>query len=220
MLFDLKGKRRRTVQVTYVFLAGLMAIGLIGAGVGSGVSGGLFDLFGGGGGGSTANKTVENRIKKAEKTLRVNPRDQVALAILARSHYALASADVDRKTNAFGKDGKKELALASSAWERFLATNPKKPDASLAAVMLVAYSKNGLNRPSDAARAAEILAAENDNASAYIRLTACATIAGQTRKATLAGQRAIELAKDQKKAAKQEVAAAKSPQTAPQYCAG
>jgi hypothetical protein len=86
--------------------------------------------------------------------------------------------------------------------------------------MLVAYSKSGLNRPPDAARAAEILADENNNAAAYIRLTACATIAGQTRKATLAGQKAIQLAKDQRKAAKQEVAAAKSPQTAPQYCAG
>src|SRR2546423_11839386 len=144
MLFDLKGKRRRTVQITYVFLAGVMAIGLIGAGVGSGVSGGLFDLFGGGGGSSTANKAVEKKIKAAQRTLRTNPKDQVALAGLARSHYELASLDVNRKTSAFGKDGKKELAQASSAWQRYLATNPKKPDPSLAAVMLVAYSKNGL----------------------------------------------------------------------------
>src|SRR5213593_4408512 len=131
MLFDLKGKRRRTVQITYVFLAGLMAIGLIGAGVGSGVSGGLFDLFGGGGGGgSTANKAVEKKIKAAQKTLRINPKDEAALASLARSHYELASVDVDRKTSAFGKDGKKELAAASTAWQRYLATNPKKPDPS------------------------------------------------------------------------------------------
>src|SRR5207245_936966 len=54
MLFDLKGKRRRTVQVTYVGLAFLMAAGLIGAGIGCGTSGGIFDLFGDGRGDSTA----------------------------------------------------------------------------------------------------------------------------------------------------------------------
>ena len=70
MLFDLKGKRRRTVQATYVALAFLMVIGLVGAGVGSGVSGGVFDLFSGGSGKSTANKVVENRIKAAQAKLR------------------------------------------------------------------------------------------------------------------------------------------------------
>jgi len=74
MLFDLKGKRRRTVQVTYVGLAFLMAAGLIGAGIGSGTSGGIFDLFGGGSGKSTANKTVEKRITVAERALQINPR--------------------------------------------------------------------------------------------------------------------------------------------------
>ena len=40
MLFDLKGKRKRFVQVTYVVLAVLFAVGLIGFGIGGGVSGG------------------------------------------------------------------------------------------------------------------------------------------------------------------------------------
>ena len=221
MLFDLKGKRRRTVQITYVGLAFLMAAGLIGAGIGSGTSGGIFDLFGGGSGKSTANKTVEMRVTAAEKALRINPGNRAAMISLVRSHYTLASADANQQTGQFGKDGKKELAKASAAWERYLASNPKKPDPSLAAVMLVAYSKVGLNQPAGAARTAEIIAADANTAAAYIRLAACAMQAGQTRKATLAGQRAIQLAnKAQKAAAKQEVKGATAPATAAQFCSG
>src|SRR4051794_33203759 len=123
MLFDLKGKRRRAVQVTYVGLAFLMAVGLVGAGVGSGVDGGIFDLFGGGGGSSTANKTVDKRIKRAERALRLNPKDEAARVTLVRSHYSLASADTDARTGQFGKDGKKELLKASSAWKGYVDSN-------------------------------------------------------------------------------------------------
>lgn len=222
MLFDLKGKRRRTVQVTYVALAFLMAVGLIGAGVGSGVSGGIFDLFSGGGGSSTANKAVEKRIKTLNAQLRVNPKNQAALAALTRAHYNLASVTVSRKTNAFDAEGKKELAQADSAWQRYLDTDPKKPDASLAGVMLVAYSKLGLNQPQKAADTAEIIASAASKAEkpqAYLRLTACATVAGQTRKATLAAQKVLDsVPKDQKKAAQDSVKQAKAPQTAAQLC--
>ena len=52
MLFDLKGKRKRLVQVVYVGLAILFGGGLVLFGVGGNVSGGLIDAFSGGGGGS------------------------------------------------------------------------------------------------------------------------------------------------------------------------
>src|SRR2546425_8344208 len=169
MLFDLKGKRRRTIQITYAGLALLMAVGLIGAGVGSGTSGGIFDLFGGGSGHSNANKLVTNRIKAAERRLRLNPRDQAALVTLVRAHYDLATADSNQRTGVFGKDGRKELALAAASWKRYLATNPKKSDASLASAMLGAFGVRGLNRPADAATAAEIVASAQNSAQAYIR---------------------------------------------------
>jgi hypothetical protein len=211
MLFDLKGKRRRTVQITYVALAFLMAVGLIGAGVGSGTSGGLFDLFSGGGGGSTANKTLDKRIKNAERALRVNPKDQVALVSLVRSHYTLASADTDQRTGQFGKDGKKELVKTSTAWERYVASDPKKPDESLASLMVVAYSQIGLNQPSNAAGAAEIVATARNDAQAWLQLVQYASLAHQTRKADLAGQQAIKHApKNQRKLVKQSVAQAKA----------
>jgi hypothetical protein len=219
MLFDLKGKRRRTVQATYVALAFLMVIGLVGAGVGSGVSGGVFDLFSGGSGKSTANKTVENRIKAAQAKLRLNPRDPVALATIVRSHYELASVDTNQRTGKFGPDGKKELALAATAWQRYVSANPKKPDASLAAVMLNAFGANGLNRPANAAAVAEIIATTRSDAQSYIRLTACATLAKQARKATLAAQKAVALTpKGQVKAVKQYIQQAKTASTASSLC--
>jgi tetratricopeptide (TPR) repeat protein len=216
MLFDLKGKRRRTVQITYVALAFLMAVGLIGAGVGSGTSGGIFDLFSGGGGSSTANKTIDKRIKNAERALRVNPKDPVALASLVRSHYTLASANTDQRTGQFGPDGKKELVKASAAWQRYVGSNPKKPDASLAGLMLVAYSDIGLNQPPNAATAAEIVATARNDAQAWLQLVQYASLAHQTRKAELAGQKAIDRApKNQRKLVKQSVAQAKAAGTRP-----
>jgi hypothetical protein len=210
MLFDLKGKRRRTVQVTYVALAFLMAVGLIGAGVGSGVSGGIFDLFSGGGGSSTADKTVQKKIDRAEKALRLNPKDETAMETLVRSHYQLASIDTDQRTGQFGKDGKKELRKADAAWNGYIDSEPKKPDDSLAGLMVVAYSPIGLNDASGAAGAAEVVATERNDAQAWLQLVQYASAAGQTRKADLAAKKALEKApKGQKKAVKDAIAQAK-----------
>jgi tetratricopeptide (TPR) repeat protein len=210
MLFDLKGKRRRTVQVTYVALAFLMAVGLVGAGVGSGVSGGIFDLFSGGGGGSTADKTIEKKITRAEKALRLNPKDEAAMVSLVRSHYQLATVDTDERTGQFGGDGKKELGKADAAWQRYVDSKPKKPDESLAGLMVTAYSPIGLNDASKAAGAAEVVADARDDAQAWLQLVQYASAAGQTRKADLAAKKAVEKApKNQKKAVKDAIAQAK-----------
>ena len=45
MLFDLRGRRRRAVQGTYLMLALLMGGGLVLFGIGGSVSGGLLDAF-------------------------------------------------------------------------------------------------------------------------------------------------------------------------------
>ena len=116
MLFDLKGKRRRTVQITYAGLAVLIGIGLVGGGIGSGVSGGFFDIFGGGNGGSSSNAPIEKKIKREERLLRVNPHNQAALAAIVRYRYEIAAAQSDQRTGRFSKDGKKSLAAVSTAF--------------------------------------------------------------------------------------------------------
>ena len=211
MLFDLQGKRRRVVQATYLILAILMAGGLIFFGVGSGVdSGGLFDAITGSDGGSDGNSTINNRIKKEEKALKLNPESTVALAALVRAHYQLATDDADANTGAFGTEGKAQLAKASAYWKRYVAA-ADKPSDSLASLMLQAYSQGALNKPNEAAGTAEIIADARPSAQAYLTLTQFAAQAGQTRKAELAGQKAVELApKSQRKLVKQQVDAAKA----------
>jgi hypothetical protein len=213
MLFDLQGKRRRLVQGTYLVLAILMGGGLILFGVGSGnVSGGLFDAITGkdSNSGGAVNSTVNKRIKADEKALTLNPNNTAALSDLVRSHYQLATDDADPNTGAFGNDGKAQLAKASTAWKKYVVV-AQKPDDSLAGLMLNAYAEGGLNKPADAAQAAELVAGARPSAVAYLQLTRYAAAAGQTRKAQLAGQKAIELApKGQKKLVRQQVALVKS----------
>src|SRR5215208_2066086 len=69
MLFDLKGRRRRVVQVTYVGLAVLMGGGLVLSGIGSDASGGLLDALVGGDSSTDqgdAQKPFNNQIKAAD----------------------------------------------------------------------------------------------------------------------------------------------------------
>jgi hypothetical protein len=213
MLFDLQGKRRRMVQATYLVLAVLMGGGLVLFGIGSGdAGGGLFDAITGNGsnGNGSANSAVSKRIKADEKAVQLNPKNTVALEDLIRSHYQLATDDADPNTGAFGTTGKQELAAAANAWQRYIKV-AKKPNDSLAGLMLQAYGQGALEKPADAAQAAEFVAAARPSAVAYLQLAQYASQAGQKRKADLAGLKAIDLApKGQKKLVKQQVAAAKA----------
>jgi hypothetical protein len=212
MLFDLQGKRRRLVQATYLILAVLMGGGLVLFGVGSGdISGGLFDAITGKDSNSTSNNSaVNNRIKRDQQALKLNSKNQAALVDLVRAHYQLATEDADPNTGAFGTNGKAELAKAADAWERYVAL-AAKPSDSLASLMLQAYSETGLNKPDKAAQAAELIAGARPSAQAYLALTTYAAKAGQTRKAQLAGLKAVELApKAQREAVKKQVAIARA----------
>jgi hypothetical protein len=212
MLFDLQGKRRRVVQGTYLVLAILLGGGLVLFGVGSGsVSGGLFDAITGKDSNSSSNNSaVNNRVKRDEQALKLNPKNQAALTDLVRAHYQLATDDADANTGAFGAQGKAELQKASSAWDRYVAL-AAKPDDSLASLMLQAYGDGGLNKPEKAAKAAEMIANARPSAQAYLTLTTYAAKAGNTRLAKLAGQKAVDLApKAQRNLVKKQVAIAEA----------
>src|SRR2546421_6940403 len=93
MIFDLKGKRKRAVQITYLGLAFLMAAGLVGAGIGSNATGGLFDAIPGGGGGrsSTADKTIQKRIDAPQSPPPGNPKKKAPYAPILPSRYQLST---------------------------------------------------------------------------------------------------------------------------------
>ena len=213
MLFDLQGKRRRVVQATYLTLAVLMGGGLVLFGIGGDVSGGLFDAFSDRGGGGGSDNTVEKRIERNEErarqggTVREN-----ALRELVRDYYALATNQVEPGTVGFPDDAKDELEKAAASYQRYLKAEPDKPDPATATYAIQIYDVAALNKPAEAAEAASIVAeAENDWPS-YLRLVQYASLAGDTRTADLAGQKAIDLAaKGEKKEVTRQVKLAKQP---------
>lgn len=208
MLFDLQGKRRRAVQATYLVLAVLMGGGLVLFGVGSGNGfGGLFDAITGKNSNSSSglNSVVNNRIKRDQKALQLNPKNAGALEDMVRAHYQLATDDADPNTGAFGAQGKQQLRQADAAWKRYLGV-VAKPDDGLAGLMLQAYQQGALNKPADAEKAAEIIAQARPSSQTYLTLTTFAALAGDTRTANLAGDKAVHLApKAQKKAVQTQV---------------
>jgi uncharacterized protein HemY len=213
VLFDLKGRRRRVVQVTYLLLAFLMGGGLVLTGIGSDAPGGLLDAILDRNS-TSSNSLVEDRIDDNEKKLEENPKDKAALKALVRDWYQLANDEANPNTNQYSDEGKERLGNADDAWKRYLEVEKKRVDPSLAALMIQVYGPLGLNQAADAAKAAEaITAAQPKNAQAFLQLTQFAAQAGQKRKADLAGQRAIDLApKNQRSTVKALVEQAKQPE--------
>jgi hypothetical protein len=216
MLFDLRGRRRRAVQATYLILAILMGGGLVFFGVGSDVSGGLADIFkGGDGGGSDVGGAIQERIERNEKRLGANPNDTVVLKELVRDYYSAAAAQTPTGASGFPKEARDELQAADRYWQRYTAAEKGKPDPSLSRVVVQLYSPTALNKPKEAQEAAQTIAAADNDAPSYLQLVGYAALAGDTRTADLAAQKAVDLApKDQKKAVKAQAEQLKKPQAA------
>ena len=222
MLFDLKGRRRRVVQVTYVGLALLMGGGLVLSGIGSDASGGLLDALVGGDSSDSgdAKKPFNNQIKAADQKLRTNPKDQAALATLVRAHFGLAGLEQDSGDDgsvSISDKGIAEMRKADQAWRRYIATDPQRIDTGLAATALQIYRVVGL--PQDQkdknelfVAPARVIAEQENSVDAYIRLVAVATQAGDTRTAGLAERKALTFAqsKDEKATIKERIETEKS----------
>ena len=204
MLFDLRGRRRRTVQATYLTLAILMGGGLVFFGIGSDVSGGLADIFGErGGGGDTGNEVIEKRIERNEKRLQTNRNDEKALGQLVKDYFGLASAE--SRSDTFDKNSRDELAKAGSLWQRYQRT-AKKPDPEVAQYGLRIYEQGALNKPAEAQKAVAILAEAENDIPSYLLLVRYASLAKDTRTADLAGKKAVDLAsKGEREAVKAQV---------------
>jgi len=204
MLFDLRGRgRRRTVQVIYLSLALLMGGGLVLFGIGSDQSGGLVDaVVGEGGSGDSATGTLDKRLKNALAATQKAPREPAPWAELARLRFQRAGIDgIAADGMNYTQKGKQKVRLATDAWERHLALDPKRPNSRVARLMVQAYGTGAVNDPVKAVRAQEIVTAAEDppSSNVYAQLAQLAYVAGEIRTANLAADRAVDLAADSDK---------------------
>ncbi len=219
MLFDLRGRRRRAVQATYLMLAVLMGGGLVLFGIGGDVSGGLVDAFKGGGGGSSGDSALEDRIDRQEERLAKSPQNTAVLQNLIRDYYSLATGQRESGTVGFPDDAKDELRKSGAYWQRYVKAAAGEPSADAARYALQVYDVGALNRPKEAQRAAAILAQDSNDVASYLRLVSYAALAGDTRTADLAAKKAVDLApKAQRKQVEKQAEALQKPP--PQQPAG
>ncbi len=118
MLFDLKsGKRRRVVQVVFGFLAFIFFISFVGFGIGSGVSGGMFDAIGLGGDDSSARApNTSRRSRTPRRSSSRIPTTSPALLELAGACYRSATESgvtIDPQTG--GRDDQRLRTTSSSS---------------------------------------------------------------------------------------------------------
>jgi hypothetical protein len=207
MLFDLRGKRRRAVQATYLILAVLMGGGLVLFGIGGSGTGSVFDLFDSSSG-TSGNEQLDKRIDRLETKLQASPNDTATLAALVKANYQVAVSQTPSGTTAIPEEGKDELREAGKYWERYVAASNGEPSPELAKYALNIYDTSNLNQPAKAKEAVRVLAADANDAQTYLLLVQYSSLAGDTRTAKLAAQKAVELApknqrKEVEKAAKQ-----------------
>jgi len=205
MLFDLRGKRRRAVQATYLTLAVLMGGGLVLFGIG-GSGGNIFDALDSGGGGAV-DSGLEKRIERQQAKLKASPDSEAILANLVKLNYQAAVSQTSGSTK-ISDDGKDELREAAKYWERYVAASDGKPDPTLARYAFTVFNQDGLNQPAKAKEVVRVLAADANDFQTYLLLVQYATAAGDSRTAKLAATKAVDLApksqrKEVQKAAKQ-----------------
>ena len=189
MIFDLKtGRRRKVVQIVFGFLAFIFFISFVGFGIGSDVSGGIFDAIGLGGNDSNQDveSTYEAQIEEAEKKLDAAPKDDKALTDLARYRFLAGqeNLDFDEETGISNltEETRAEWDRALDAWETLTKTDPKEVDPQVASQMICAYvpplPQCALQAPLDdinldgAAATQRLLAEQDDTAAGYAQLAA------------------------------------------------
>lgn len=134
MLFDLRGRRKRVIQVIYVILAVLMAASLLVIGM----PGGLNPFSSGGG--VVSQDAADLALKRAdnlEQKVQTNPNNENAQVELIRARITAGNSLVELDDNGQQKVGDKATAqydLAAEAWNRYLKTS-KNPDPSVALLM-------------------------------------------------------------------------------------
>ena len=207
MLFDLRGRRRRLVQVTYLMLALLMGGGLVLFGIGGDVSGGLFDAFTGDGGGGAATRRPEAHRPQGEARCRRTRRTRSRSKALVRDNYQLATGQ-DAGATAFPADAKDDLRKAAALLAALPRGRRSNPNASLALCALRVYDVGALNQPKEARAAARSWRRRRTTRDLSAARRSTPRWPGTSARPTSPTQKAVDLApKNQKKVKKQVEAA-------------
>ncbi len=131
MLFDLRSKsRRRVVKVIYVILALIMLSGLLLVGVGTGNNnGGILNALGTGGSGTAADSAIQTALNNAIKSTKKHPSVAANWDTLMTTRWSAAGngTNFDSTNNTYTKGGKAQLALAVTAWDKYLSLTSNKP---------------------------------------------------------------------------------------------
>lgn len=210
MLFDLRGKRRRFIQVVYALLAALFLIGFVGFGVGSeSGAGGIFDALGvGGGDSSSSNPQYDEDIEQAEQQLQQDPKDEQALGQLAQTHYLAGQAELETDETTgepvLTDEARVSFDESIAAWERYLKV-AKKPSDDVATQVVNSYVF--LNDAEGAAETQRIVAEARPSQGAYSNLAFYLYLAGDFEGGDEAAKRAVAEAEgSQRKAVEKQLA--------------
>ena len=205
MLFELGGKRKRFIQVIYVFLALLLAIGLVGLGIGGSANGGIFDALGLTDSSSSGSAEFDDQIDNANDTLASNPDDTQALLKLARYQYLKGqqSLDTDDQGNvSISDDSIAAWEAATDAWESYLDNLGKDEKVNDDVATLITQAYSGLAQTEDdphvftrlfanGAEAAAVVAEARPSVNAWLQAAAFAYYSGNTKKGAEAGKKAL-----------------------------
>jgi tetratricopeptide (TPR) repeat protein len=193
MLFDIRGRRKRVIQIVYAALALLMALSLFTV-VGP-VSFG--DLFGNGTSGDSS--AFEDQAQQIERQLAKDPKNEQLLIRDVRARYTAANSQIQTDPSGtqtgITEQGLEDFRKAGDAWIRYVKLNPKRPNpnaAQLAATALL-YSSTLADldtRVKAAADAQAIVADARPSPNAYLTLAQYRFLAGDVKAAEEAGQKA------------------------------
>jgi tetratricopeptide (TPR) repeat protein len=199
VLFDLRGKRKRVVQVSYAALAVLFLVGFLGFGIGvGGGPGGILDALGITDSSSSGSGTAqfEEEIDAAQAKLAKNPNDTDALLKLADNEYLLGkegvSQDPTTQQITITNDAHTHLGAAADAWSKYLRVNKGKPELDTAYNMVNVYVI--LNDADGAAKTQAIIAQEQPSAPAYGQLAYFQYAAGDIEGGDASREKALSMA--------------------------
>jgi hypothetical protein len=205
MLFELGGKRKRFIQVIYVFLALLLGIGLVGLGIGGSANGGIFDALGLTDSSSGGSSQFDQQIDNAQEKLKTNPDDTQALLTVARYSYLKGQQSLgadDQGNPTITDDTTSAWEDATTAWESYLDAIGKREEPNDAVATLITQAYAGLAQTetdpqiytrlfADAADAAVIVATKRPSVNSWLQAAGFAYYSGNIKKGEEAGKKAL-----------------------------